>query len=1290
MPQELNLEFISNTQFTIHFGERHSDALNFESPINDEDKKDIQWYLEKYATLYMADVDDERAAKIVANLPQWGQSLFNAVFKERAAYRLYEDFLEAKGHLLTISAKHPAILSLPWELLYDPESTFLSDHDPTISIRHRLGSADKALKPFEVKSKARLLVLFVISRPSDVSLIDHRADAKAVLAAIDEETSGRFDLEFLRPATLENLTKRLERRAKYRNFLPVDVIHFDGHGVFAAETSGYESKTMAETKKASGGMGYLLFENTEGEKKLVDATTLGNMLNQKKVALIILSACQSAAMEGDEPMGSVAARLTHAGIPAVLAMTHSVLVATTQQLFATFYESLAYGAGIGQALDDARRHLYSHPERGERQRGQDRITLKLYDWFLPALYQGNEDTPLINNNIFPKKPLPINGKHNLHQYQQEFRKTAFVGRTRELWQIERTFVIQDTRRLTISGFGGQGKTTLAIEAGEWLHRTGLFQFVCFVDYASFQGVDAVGLAISTLATVFDKNLVDVEAVNVALLNRATLLILDNLEAITKIPPNPPLPKGGNLDLDLSKGGNLDLDFSKGGESAESMSVPHFSKGGLGGISPLKELLDVAQKWSEIGKCRILLTTRSPDFHHAGYPTEGSLIHQLLALRGLAENDALAYFQRLLKLPPAPQVDLPKREAVLALFRQVSNHPLSIGLIARQLKVRRVAELGMRLEKLLEEMPDNPLLASLNLSLDRLDEEARGWLPKLGVFQGGAMLTNLFFEITGFTKEQWKKLYPALETTGLIQMEYLAGGKLNYYLKFHPTLAPALWTRLTTEEQAQLQASHRQRYYELSGYLYDEDRKNPYEIRAIVQRELPNLLFAVHGALDAEETYSVEFVRNVNEFLDFFGLNRDSKALSQRIEHLDDFLAHNNKGEQLFSAGQYQAAAQVFSEILTGLGDEPSFNHSLTLLRLGRCFKKQGQAAQAAECYCQGLAVAEQLEPSEDVKRKMGVLQTDLADALRDMGEYDDARKAYEKSLAIDKELGDARGKAVSEGQLGTLAMRQENLQEAAQHHTEALAIFHSLNEPEMEAVAHHQLGMVYQKAEQWDAAEQAYRESARIEESQGNLAGAAQTWNNLAIVTKGAGKPEEAEAWYRKAIEGKKATVDIASLSSILNNLANLLQTHYPNRLPEARQLMEDALAIDKTLDPAAAEIWKTYLILAEIAEKQNDTAKASEYRRQSREAYQGFQGVRYQLQKYEKLIAGVVAAVGDAKVRQELESGLETFGETWKNLVAAIQRILDGERDEKVLCEPLDYRDGAIINAILRGIAGQ
>lgn len=303
-----------------------------------------------------------------------------------------------------------------------------------------------------------------------------------------------------------------------------------------------------------------------------------------------------------------------------------LLVATTKQLFATFYESLAYGAGIGQSLDDARRHLYSHPERGERQREQERIILKLYDWFLPALYQAGTDTPLLidkEDNFSISSP-----KHNLPPIQE----AGFFGRSYELWQIERAFVVQGTRRLTISGFGGQGKTYLAIEAGSWLAETGLFDWVCFVDYAAFQGEDAVGLAISTLATLWQENLVDVEAANEILPSRPTLLILDNLESLKP--------------------------------------------------AALQALLTVAKSWSEIGKCRVLLTTRNPDFHHSDYPTEGSLIHQSLALSGLAENDALVYFQRLLELPPAPQLELPKREVVLEIFKQVSFHPLSIGLIAR--------------------------------------------------------------------------------------------------------------------------------------------------------------------------------------------------------------------------------------------------------------------------------------------------------------------------------------------------------------------------------------------------------------------------------------------------------------------------------------------------------------------------------------------------------------------------------------------------------------------------------
>lgn len=554
-------------------------------------------------------------------------------------------------------------------------------------------------------------------------------------------------------------------------------MHFDGHGVFDLDGRFQEqakhSDSVGLTKGGNengGNIGYLLFEDKEGKKALITAETLGDMLNRQKVGLIVLSACQSAAMggeDGEDAMGSVAARLTHAGIPTVLAMTHSVLVTTTQQLFAKFYQGLVSGAGMGEALDNARRDLYLNQQRGERQRGEQRVQLKLQDWFLPALYQAAGDTSLLQQDLNNQESGESPKWGNLPDLQE----AGFFGRSRELWQIERWFV-QGTRRLTVSGFGGQGKTYLVQEAGRWLHRTGMFEKVCFVDYAAFGGVDAVGWAVSTLATVLDESLIDGAAATQALRKQATLLILDNLETLP--------------------------------------------------VETLRELLTVAKQWSEVGECRVLLTTRTPDFHHPDYPTQGSRKHISLSLRGLGQEDALAYFQSLIKLTLAPKFDPPKRGVLLELFKLVDFHPLSIGLLAKQLENRRPAELGQRLEALIAQTPDNPLLASLNLSLERLDAEAMQLLPRLGVFQGGAFDINLL-EITEISESQWQTLRPALEATGLIQPEYLPGVRYPF-LKFHPTLAPALWQRLSPEAQTELLAHYQEWYYQISSYLYFEDSK----------------------------------------------------------------------------------------------------------------------------------------------------------------------------------------------------------------------------------------------------------------------------------------------------------------------------------------------------------------------------------------------------------------------------------------------------------------------------------
>ena len=90
---------------------------------------------------------------------------------------------------------------------------------------------------------------------------------------------------------------------------------------------------------------------------------------------------------------------------------------------------------------------------------------------------------------------------------------------------------------------------------------------------------------------------------------------------------------------------------------------------------------------------------------------------------------------------------------------------------------------------------------------------------------------------------WPGLRRQLEAAALIEAEDVPGVTVPF-LRFHPTLAPMLWARLDAAERERLTTVHRQRYYDLSGVLYQEDQRNPHQARAVAWRELPNLLHAV--------------------------------------------------------------------------------------------------------------------------------------------------------------------------------------------------------------------------------------------------------------------------------------------------------------------------------------------------------------------------------------------------------------------------------------------------------------
>ncbi len=1260
MPTELRLIFPDPAHVAVQLLDdslEESGFFPFAKPLEDKHLEEIRWYLEDYGTRYAAEPDDERADKMREQLRAWGAKLFEAVFKANdTAFGYFLRFLQAKkqGRLLTVAASHPAVLSLPWELLRPPGESFLFAENPRIAIRRGLPASGLGREPYRPKAKAVLRVLFIVSRPEDASFINPRTDPQAVLNALDMQKHQRAEVEFLRPATLTALEKRLRA-----DDLPVvDIIHFDGHGAFDRSSSlakredraalpPYMQGLLREAEERgatapAGGQGYLLFENESGGKFYAEARILGELLFRQQVGLVVLSACKSAEMGEEDAMSGVAARLVHAGIPAVLAMTHNVLVKTTEALFAEFYRSLFKGSATGAALDDARAALRRNQNRGTRLRGEDgceEVTLELEDWFLPALYQNGADKPLLKKqkktDTLPSKPEPLD---NLPKQQE----SGFFGRSKELWQIERAFAVEKCRRYSITGFGGQGKTALALEAGRWLLRTKLFKRACFVSFAAYQGSDPVSMAISTMSAVFEESLLDAAAAQPSLESTATLLILDNLESLAD---------------------------------------------GRG----LAELLDAAALWSEAGASRVLLTSRQPDFALPSYPLAGSYSHRHLPLQGLREDDAVAWFDELRSLPPKTTLKRPRRDVLIRLFQQVGFHPLSISLLAQQLKERAASDVGERLEALLALQPlnreDRSLLASLELSIERLPERCRAWLPRLGVFAGGG-LEEIVVKVAGMKDypSEWSILRYHLTLSGLMQPERVAE---KIWLRFHPTLAPALWQKLSVEEQDGLMECYWQEYYALSEKLYDQDRTQPNVTRTVAQWELSNLLRAVFISLHVSEEEGHDLAHNINHFLNHFGQLREHQAVAEaatkvvgKASSQSWFISRFNLGKQLQESGQATEAIQVFQDILARLGEVASYERCLSLGRLGRCHEADGQLVDAEQLYRQELTELSQLKQSPSVQKQKGLALTDLADALTAQGEWSRAKEAYKAGLEIAEKLGDVRDMAVSKGQLASLALMQDRLSEAADWYQEVLHLFRNLNEPVHEAIYTHQLGIVYQRGENWEAAEQTYREAARLKEQQGLLVGingAGSSWDHLAQVCIATGRLSEAEQWYRKALSIFQDAAYQPGIARTLSNLAALLADD-PTRLDEARRLTEESLVIQETLDPAAAEVWNTYALLAHIVSQQGDSSQAAAYRAKSRQAYLAFPGWRQQVQQHEELIAVVVQGSG-------VKAALEPYGEAWANLKAAIRSLLSGERDEAALCGPLNYMEAAIIRAILEGM---
>jgi len=153
------------------------------------------------------------------------------------------------------------------------------------------------------------------------------------------------------------------------------------------------------------------------------------------------------------------------------------------------------------------------------------------------------------------------------------------------------------------------------------------------------------------------------------------------------------------------------------------------------------------------------------------------------------------------------------------------------------------------------------------------------------------------------------------------------------------------------------------------------------------------------------------------------------------------------GRVAHDQGDYQEAKSLYNQGLRtfkGLGAKRE--EATSLHQLGRVAEDQGQHQEAKDLYNQSLEIKRNLGDQAGIARSLG--QLGMIAQLQ--GHYQEAKDLYNQSLEIKRNLGDQAGIARSLGQLGTLAEEKDDMEEAAQFYREALAIFEKLGVPEAE------------------------------------------------------------------------------------------------------------------------------------------------------------------------------------------------------------------------------------------------
>ncbi len=396
-----------------------------------------------------------------AALEEMGRGLWQALDGEVTAG------LEAARHRagaatlpIIIQSAAPSIQQLPWETLHHPTYGFLGLANGFTLVRQVQATPPTPLPP----PPGPLRVLLFTTLPDDLDAEKERLDIEEEQAQVLEALlpwiqAGVVALEMPDDGRLETLEQLLS------DFRP-HLVFLSGHGRFVTPLPG-------------DGAPYAIFlmENPDGSRRPVRGERLAQAFLGSGVRAVVLSACESGKTASDAVTAGLTWSLSASGLPHVIGMRESVLDRAGTLFVRRLCEAVVRQERLDVATQQGRQAIRT-PLRDAPLLGGEASGLaerSLGQWCLPMLLSHAPAAPLVvgtgehTGGEHTGSPLHVktgaaDGAPRWAVSQRVDNvvlPARFVGRRRELRQLQSRQRAGRLRQLLIIGPGGQGKTALA-------------------------------------------------------------------------------------------------------------------------------------------------------------------------------------------------------------------------------------------------------------------------------------------------------------------------------------------------------------------------------------------------------------------------------------------------------------------------------------------------------------------------------------------------------------------------------------------------------------------------------------------------------------------------------------------------------------------------------------------------------------------------------------------------------------------------------------------------------------